>query len=160
MESCLVVGRGKVFNELGMTIKDDFENCTFLSLHEAEGPDIVGKFEDLKSDVMYDNIYFDMYVQQFLIYTGTPGKGISVENNKLVRESLLRNLSVGGTVYFPASENVKKNFTLQLNMAKSFKSIAQDDFKIKRPKGTFPLFEKPDLIVPQAGFYYTMTRLK
>jgi hypothetical protein len=171
--SCLIVGRGRKVNELNMEIKPKFEKCTFLSPEKEEGPDIVSTFEDLDSKSGYDAIYFDMYVQEFLIFTGggkklfqgvedpifNSGKGVSYENNTKVRQSLLRNVKPGGVVYFPASKNVEDNIILQMNMARAFNEIAGKEFKVSRPKGEYPLFEHKDIKVPQAKFYYTLTKV-
>jgi hypothetical protein len=158
---CLIVGRGRKLNELNMEIKSKYDSCTFISIHEDEGPDEVVKFEDFTGEEKFDCIFFDLYVEEFLIYTGSSSraKGLGSEkNNKLVREAIIRNLKKDGTVYFPASINVEKKFPLQLSRSKGYSSVSGGLFKIKRPRGVYPLFkenqEKRKLL---ANFYYTMT---
>ena len=155
---CLIIGRGRKLNEINLPIKAEYENgCDFISIYKFEGPDILGKFEDLVTSEPYDHIYFDLHVQQFLIYVGDNGKGIGPENNELVRQAFLHNVAPGGSVFLPASKAIEDNIEYQMRVGKAYRELAGKEFKITRPNGQYPLMSE-DAQSKLASFYYKFTR--
>ena len=157
-DNCLILGRGRGFNDLNLKINPNFELCKFISIYEQEKPDFLGRFEDFRSSTKFQNIYMDFAVKEFMIWTGA-GSKLEETDNKAFRDSLLYNLAPLGKLHIPLSAHTTMDLKALREVGLALKKLEGKgkEFKMKIVTAPYPLFHTPPKYV--GNRYYTLTKM-